>query len=264
MVSTQSESDGYRTSLERGLRILGEFTNAESLSVSELARRTGTSRSTVSRLAKALSDQGYLQKNATTQAYQLGLRLWELGSLATQRLDYFDLARRALDFLSEQTGETIHFSTLNGRDVVYLDKIDGTQAIVAYTRTGGRAPAYAVASGRAMLSRLTPDDVVALYPPVLVGFTPNTITDRETLIVTLQAEAEQGYSVNHGEFRADVGGVAAAITSPVGPIAALGVTAPVSRLTPDAIDQYGALVQQASRIASSRSDAGEGLTNPAP
>jgi IclR family KDG regulon transcriptional repressor len=251
MVSTHSESDGNRTSLERGLRILGEFTIAKSLSVSELARRTGTSRSTVSRLAKALADQGYLERDPTTQAYQLGLRLWELGSLVTQRLDYFELARRALGFLSEKTGETIHFSTLDGRDVVYLDKIEGTQAIVAYTRMGGRAPAYAVASGRAMLSRLSPDDIIALYPPVLVGFTPHTITDRDKLIDTLKAERGLGYSVNRGEYRADVGGVAAAITSPTGPIAALGVTAPISRLTQIAIDEYSDLVQHAVRIASS-------------
>lgn len=244
-----STKSGYSSSLERGLSILGEFVSTPHLTVSELARRTAVSRSTVSRIAALLADEGFLARDPNTHEYRLGLRLWELGSLVTQRLDFMDLARRAMEFLSTKTGETIHLSTLDGRDVIYLGKAEGTQAIVAYTRVGGRAPAYAVASGRAMLAALPPDDIAQLYPEVLVGYTPRTITRRDVLVATLTRERQVGYSVNLGEYREDVGGVAAAITSADRPIAAIGVTSPTSRLSADQIEHYAHLVRQAARIA---------------
>lgn len=244
-----STETGYRSSLERGLRILGEFVGAQSLTVSELARRSDVSRSTVSRIAAHLAAEGFLTRDSRTQEYRLGLRLWELGSLVTQRLDYMHLARRAMEFLADETGETIHLSTLDGRDVIYLGKIEGTQAIVAYTRIGGRAPAHAVASGRAMLAALPPAKVEALYPEVLVGYTPSTLTRRDMLLATLSRERQLGYSVNLGEYRDDVGGVASAITSATGPVAALGVTSPTSRLDADMVEQYARLVREAVRIA---------------
>lgn len=244
-----STETGYSSSLERGLHLLGEFVNTPELTVSELARRSGVSRSTVTRIAALLAREGFLVRDPRTQEYRLGLRLWELGSLVTQRLDYMHLARRAMEFLSEETGETIHLSTLDGRDVIYLGKIEGTKAIVAYTRIGGRAPAHAVASGRAMLAALDPADVATLYPEVLVGYTATTITRRETLLATLTRERQMGYSVNLGEYRGDVGGVAAAITSAAGPVAAIGVTSPTSRLNADIVERYAQLVREAVRIA---------------
>lgn len=244
-----STRGAYSSSLQRGLRILSEFDHTPRMTVSELARRTSVSRSTASRLAASLAEKGFLTRDPHSLEYGLGLRLWELGSLVTQRLDYMDLARQSMDFLSEETGETIHLSTLDGADVIYLGKVDGTHAIVAYTRLGGRAPAYAVASGRAILAAHPSDAVASLYPEILAGYTLRTITRRDDLLETLAREREMGYSVNLGEYREDVGGVAAAITSPEGPIAALGVTSPISRLTPDQCKEYGRLVRQACLIA---------------
>jgi IclR family KDG regulon transcriptional repressor len=246
--TTSTRSD-YSSSLERGIRILSEFVNTPRMTVSELARRTSVSRSTASRLAAALAEKGFLARDPNSLEYGLGLRLWELGSLVPQRLDYMDLARQAMDFLSDATGETIHLSTLDGRDVIYLGKVDGTHAIVAYTRIGGRAPAYAVASGRALLAAHPPELVANLYPEILVGYTPRTITQRDDLLDALARERAMGYSVNVGEYREDVGGVAAAITSPDGPIAALGVTCPTSRLSPEQRHEYARLVREAALIA---------------
>jgi len=54
--------------------------------------------------------------------------------------------------LAQETGETIHPAVLDGMDVVYIDKIDSRQPIGAYATVGGRAPRYAVATGKALLA----------------------------------------------------------------------------------------------------------------
>ena len=54
--------------------------------------------------------------------------------------------------LAQATGETIHLATLDRAEIVYLDKFDSPLPVAAYSRVGGRAPAYCVASGKALLA----------------------------------------------------------------------------------------------------------------
>src|SRR3546814_715020 len=58
--------------------------------------------------------------------------------------------------LARETSETVHLSVLDGVDVVYVDKIDSPQPLLAYSAVGGRAPAYAVATGKALLASRLP------------------------------------------------------------------------------------------------------------
>ncbi|KAG0921387.1 hypothetical protein G6F31_020346 [Rhizopus arrhizus] len=95
--------------------------------------------------------------------------------------------------LADQTGETVHLSVLDGFDVVYVDKIDSPQPIRAYSMVGGRAPAYAVATGKALLA-YQPDGYVERYAEQLVRHTPSTIVSMALLKDELRKIARAGYA----------------------------------------------------------------------
>ena len=80
----------------------------------------------------------------------------------------------------------------------------------AYSHVGGRAPAYCVATGKALLAHAAAGlvDRVALD---LKPFTSYTIVTPNELKVELERVRQQGYAINRGEWRDGVCGLAAPI-----------------------------------------------------
>src|SRR4030095_16310646 len=109
--------------LIRGLKILELTASGKSnLPIRELAKELNLPRSIVHRLMATLEGEGYIQK--TNPGYRLGTKLWSLGCAAIQGLEIREVARPYLEDLSSKTNELVALGVLNGREVVYLDKID--------------------------------------------------------------------------------------------------------------------------------------------
>jgi IclR family transcriptional regulator, acetate operon repressor len=146
----------------------------DALGVSELARRTGVPKSSVHRLAGHLAAEGLLERDGG--ALRLGLKLFEIGQLATRQRGLVDAARPYLADLREATRNTVHLAVLEGTEVVYLDVVRGPDAPRLPSRIGGRFPAHATAVGKAILA-FSPDE--ALERVISAGLPrigPRTIT----------------------------------------------------------------------------------------
>jgi DNA-binding IclR family transcriptional regulator len=198
--------------------------------VSDLAEELGLTKSNVHRVLKTLVAAGYVTQIPSTGRYKLSLKLWELGSKLIARLD---LKREALDVmerLSDLTRETVHLSILDGAEVIYIDKIDSPEPIRAYSTVGGRAPAYAVATGKALLAFRQPDSAGSIE---VVPFTSSTVRNAKELATELGRIRAQGYAINAGEWREGVSGIAAPIHGPDGVVeAAIGISGPTVRFKP--------------------------------
>ncbi|NIJ12269.1 DNA-binding IclR family transcriptional regulator [Saccharomonospora amisosensis] len=129
----------------------------EALGVSELSRRTGVSKSSVHRLTTQLLAGGLLEREGG--GVRLGLKLFEIGQLATRQRGLVDAARPYLADLREATRNTVHLAVLEGTEVVYLDILRGPDAPTLPSRVGGRFPAHATAVGKAILAH-SPESVV--------------------------------------------------------------------------------------------------------
>jgi IclR family transcriptional regulator, acetate operon repressor len=167
--------DGAGLTAMRLTALLSAFRPGDdSLGVSELARRTGMPKSSVHRLAGHLAAQGLLERDAGR--FRLGIRLFEIGQLATRQRGLVDAARPYLADLREATRNTIHLAVLEGTEVVYLDIVRGPDAPRLPSRIGGRFPAHATAVGKAILA-FSPEPV--LDEVIAAGLSrvgPRTIT----------------------------------------------------------------------------------------
>jgi IclR family acetate operon transcriptional repressor len=106
------------------------------LGISELARRTGLAKTTVHRLTQELLDHGLLERHG--ENLRLGLRLFELGELATRQRNLRDVAMPHMADLRGATGQTVHLAVLQGTDVVYIQILRSRTAPRLPSRVGGR------------------------------------------------------------------------------------------------------------------------------
>ncbi|MGD9867515.1 MAG: IclR family transcriptional regulator [Hyphomicrobiales bacterium] len=224
------------------------------LGVTELATATRLSKSNVHRLLDTLSHLDFIRRDDRERKYSCTLKIWELANCVVGRLDVQELSAPYMRDLARLTGETVHLSVLDLAqfEVVYIDKIESTaHPVRAYTHVGGRAPAYCVATGKALLAFVPEQDLIRIAEK-LHPHTPFTFTEFGGLQRELRAVQENGYAINRGEWRRHVRGVAAPLRDRTGQVtAAIGISGPAERLSEDYMAEAGATLKQfAMRISS--------------
>jgi IclR family KDG regulon transcriptional repressor len=191
--------------------------------LTELARELGLTKPNVYRLLSTLSVLGYVKKDPSTTLYSPTLKLWEMGSMLVRDVDLQTVAGPRLRRLCEDTRESVQLAVFDAGFVVYVDKVDSQQPLKAITSIGSRLPATVTSTGKAMLAWLTMADLDKSVDQVK-RFTPLTMTKRRDIERDLEETRERGYSINRGEFRLGVCGIAAPVRdSSGGVVAAIGV-----------------------------------------
>lgn len=238
--------------LVKGLQVLESLVRSEkALGVSELAARLDMGKSNVHRLLQALVELRYAVKDESTLEYSASLKVWELGNTLSLRLAVRHAALTEMHKLLLSTRETVHLSVLDGNEVLYVHKLESSEPVRAYSEIGGRAPAYCVATGKAILAWQPEAYLSKLASEGFVRHTPATIVDADDFLREMEKIRAQGYAVNRGEWRESVWGIASAIRDSSGAaIAALGISGPSSRIKPAQIKSLAVLVHAAADAVS--------------
>lgn len=246
------------TTLLKGLRVLETIARTRSpTGATDLSKALELNKSNTHRVLKTLEAAGYVRNIDGSGRYGVTFKLWELGQLALSRVDFKTEAQASMSQLANDTRETVHLSVLDGSEVIYLDKIESQEPIRAYTTVGGRAPAYAVATGKALLAWQR-EEAIEQIAAIMERHTPFTLEPRD-LKAELTRIRHQGFAVNLGEWRESVGGIAAPIRNAEGQVeAAIGISAPRVRITPERIAKLAALVIRAAGEISNRLGYGDG------
>lgn len=203
----------------------------------DIASASGLHVSTAHRLLTSLIDRGYARKDHSSGKYCLTLRFFEVGCKASGAMDLLSLARPQLDTLSDFSQEAVHLVKRDGTDVVYLYKAVPVRMLVRIASyVGGRNPLYCTGVGKCILAHLPEQEVDRIWAESDIHtVTENTITDLDILKKQLKLVRENGYAIDNEENEKDVFCIAAPIFDWQGqPVAAVSVSAPLSRMTQDA------------------------------
>jgi DNA-binding IclR family transcriptional regulator len=226
---------------ERVLAVLAAFDDGhEELGVTEMARPLGVHKSTASRLAAVLERTGFLARAG--KRYRLGTEVIRLGSLALRNYDIVADLQPAMDKLSQQTGETVNLAVPAGSDILNVAEVPSTFILnCSGGWIGRRTRPHAVANGKVLLA------YGALpLPRVLERYTDRTITSLATLEEELAAVRRDGYAKAVAELEDGLVAVAAPVFGATGAcVAALSISGPEYRMTPDQLDQLGRLCASA-------------------
>ncbi len=173
-----------RSVLGRLDRVVGAFDDVDGvLTLHELTQRTELPKSTVHRMADQLVQIGWLERDV--DGYRVGMRLFEIGGLATRRRRLAESAAPHLHALSATTGLAAQLAILDGADVVYLERVAPGDFRLP-TRQGGRQPAYCTALGKTMLA-FDPVATAEALAEDLPRRTSRTITSPDALLADLAA-----------------------------------------------------------------------------
>jgi IclR family transcriptional regulator, KDG regulon repressor len=247
------EASGTAKALVKGLAILDLLAaNTTGMRLTDIVRRSGVPKGTALRLLDAL-----ISAHAVTAddagVYRLGGRCAMWGSAFLESVDIRRIARHALEELADMSGETCHLGLLEGLQVLYIDKIDGTQAIRMVSRIGGTNPLYCTGLGKAILPFLPEEQIEAVATGPLEARTENTITDPDVLRRELASIRRRGYSVDDVENEDGVRCVGAPIFDHQDHVVAgISVAGPAYRMTRERVKEFGPLVRNAAEGISSR------------
>ncbi len=202
------------------------------MSMSEISEKLDFYPSTVHRILDTLKYGGYVEQNPTTQKYQLGLKLIELGMAKINQIDLVKEARPFLRELAKNCNETVHLAILEDINVLYLAKEESSQTIRMISYVGRRAPLHCTALGKVLLAYLPPTERNKILARIeLSKLTENTITDREYLETELNKVVQKGFAMDREENEKDVRCIAAPIRDYQGRVvAAVSVSSPAYRV----------------------------------
>lgn len=198
----------------------------------ELEEQLSYPKSSLHGLLQTVVAMKWLTLDSEDRRYSIGVRPWEVGQAFRRSRDIIIKARRYLREANESLDETVQLGILDDLDVVYLDKVEGTQPLRLVSSEGSRLPAYVTGIGKALLSGLPAHVLRERFAgQTLTGYTAHTITSGDYLIEVLDEVRSRGYATDDGEYSHGVYCIAVPITNRGGQVvAALSFSVPSPRI----------------------------------
>ncbi len=237
-------------SLDKALDVLDAVgQSVAGLSQAELAERLALPRTTLYRLLGTLVTRGLLRRDPQRRIYCLGFRCFEYARSAFAMPDLVAAAGAELRALRDMTGETTYLATLDGLEVISLERCDGAHSQRSQTTLGQRKPLHCTSQGKAILAALPAAQREAIVRDLpLTAVTPRSITDRRRLQAELRLTATRGWSIDDEEIVPGVRCCGAPIVDAEGQVrGAISVAGPAFRLTLERVELLGPEVADAAR-----------------
>jgi IclR family acetate operon transcriptional repressor len=218
--------------------------STEGVSLPALADATELPKSSAFRYLWTLEAHRYVERDATSGLYWLGLGFAGMQSRHLELLRH--RTRPVLDALRDELGETVNLGILDGSSVIYLDLVESRRGVRMAARRGDRDPIHSTALGKAIAALLTEAEVVlALEESGMPAVTPHTITTVAGYLEELAKVRRLGYAVDDAENEVDGRCVAVPILGTLLP-AALSVSAPAARLPVRDIEKVASRLREAA------------------
>jgi IclR family transcriptional regulator, acetate operon repressor len=208
--------------------------SAQPVALGELAEGSGLAKSTTSRLVGALERQGLVQRLGTRGGLRPGPVLLRFAQRGVPDESLVELAGPALRALAEASGETINLGVPTPRGVEHLAQQDSRHFVGGTNWVGRRVPHDCTANGKVFLA--------------YGAATSETVTVRE-----LENIRDRGYATATDELEQGLSALAAPVFGPSNnAIAALSISGPTIRLTPERIHGLAPLLIEQARLLSAR------------
>lgn len=232
----------HLSSVKNSSRLLKEFLDGpKELGVTELSRRLQLSKGAVHKLLATLESDGFISQNPSTKQYSLGFTLLELGTKVLRDHNLVDFAKPYLQQLAEKTKELACLCVVDGKDAIYVDKIDSQHPIRFNVDAFRRFPLYATSASRVMLAFRPEAFIDSVLADGIRTYTPHSMQSPDEIKERLAAIRNRGYEISTNLRNVGVTGMAAPIRDATGEIvASVSLIGPSDRVVP----QQDAFLQQ--------------------
>lgn len=245
----------FNDSAQKALAVLEAFGQGRRvLKLAEAADVAGITKASAQRCIHTLEVLGYLRRDRRSTGWMLTPRALGIAHAYLAGYRLVEQAQQHLVDLNRATGESVSLSEPDGTDMVFVARFPSHKRFLIHMPIGRRLPMYCTASGRAYLSALPGAEAQQLLRQCsLRALTPMTVTDPRRIQDLIAAAHVDGYSYSDQEcYRGDVTVAAPVIGEGGHPIAAVNISAPISRWTLEEMRaKLAALVMETARAISS-------------
>jgi DNA-binding IclR family transcriptional regulator len=238
--------------ISKVLRILEALQGSSAgLGLKAICDLTGIHKSTAHRFLKHLERERYLIRTEAG-AYLIGPRLSQMSMRGNHQATLQSVARPILWELWKSTQETVNLAVLDQGTVLYVDVIESPHEFRLSSRVGTRRSLHATALGKALAAFLPAEPRENILSTITFQpATPNTIMNLLQFRQELDKVRGQGYAVDDEEAVQGARCVSAPIlNSDREPIAAVSISGPVTRVSPDQVGALAGAVTSAARAIS--------------
>src|SRR5215212_8513846 len=176
-----------------------------------LANHLGEPKARMHRHLSTLKYLGFVEQDAETEFYKLGLKLAHVGQAAMEQFELRRLAEPYAIKLRDLTGQTIVLSIPANGDAIVSAAWEFPNPVMISVRLGYRLPAHASAQGRLTLAFSPPQLQQRVLTRKLAAYTPRTSTDAAKLRARLASLRTQLYEISMDETLLGISALAAPI-----------------------------------------------------
>jgi DNA-binding IclR family transcriptional regulator len=241
-------------SIERGIVGL-EMAVRGGVRASELAERLGVDRSTAYRILYTLMQNGYLLQDERSNKFVANpSKIFQLSSAVAESRNWVAIATESLRDLCDLTQQTANLAVKHGSEMVIIARELALETPTVLQSLGACRPVHCSAAGKAVMAFLAEAEVERILSQQgLAPLTPHTIVSPDKLMAELIQVRQQGYAVDDEETLLGVRCIAAPVFDYSNrPLAAIGISGPISMLT---WEQIPALANKVQSIARETSEA---------
>lgn len=254
--------------LERTLAVLELLAvHAHGLPLYEVADQLHIPRSATHRILTSLVEHGYVRQERQLGAYLLTAKLTSLAFTFLAASGITDFAQPILDRLARESGELVRLAMIDGRELIWVAKSQGSPLGLRYDPDMGQVGRLSCsASGHAWLSCLPEEEAIALVEAQGYGsrreFGPRAPETRTALLKYLRAARKRGFSVTMQTYAPWMNACSAPVrsTSSGEVTGTVVIAGPNVRLTEARMLELGPLLLDAARELSMAVSASPGLS----
>lgn len=221
-------------SAERTLRLMALLAEeGRPMTLAELTARLQLPKVTVHRLCANLVAGGFLVRDLDERSFTIGPALRQLAFHTLNHGTLRGLRHAVLTALVDEIGETCNLTTLDGTEVLYLDRVEARRPLRLTIDVGAHVPLHCSASGKLLLAHMPKrqrDTVIRRIP--LPALTPHTLTTPDTLKAECDEILRNGFARDREEFVPGLIALAVPVRDAQQTVrATIAVHAPVARLS---------------------------------
>jgi IclR family acetate operon transcriptional repressor len=237
------------TAIDRGAELLVRVLESEEpVALADLASASGIPKSTASRLVSALERQGLVEQDGERGRLRPGPAILRVAERSMLERSILELARRSLDVLSAKTGETINLAVPGPSGVEHIAQVESAHFLGAGQWLGRSAEYHTTANGKVFMA--FDRAPIPARPPAV---TEHTITDPTRLTAELARIRRDDFAESINELEIGLAAIASPVRGAGGQVvAALSITGPTVRMTPERIDEIKPILIEEAGILSRR------------
>lgn len=188
------------SAVDRALLLLEALAEAPDSGVSELAAKTGFTKTLIFRLLYTLEVRGFVAKDTVRRTYTLSWHTILLGDQARRKSKLLSAAEPHMDELRRVTGCNVSVQIRDGMHSVTVALRRGTQEPRIYAEVGRRGPLHAGGGPKVLLAFAPVEVREAVLASDLARFTPVTLIEPERLREALATIRRDGWVISVGEL----------------------------------------------------------------